>query len=283
MGVEMPWFPDFTSAVELVRRQTRTAGQADPVSQFFAALDEGDTRLLETVWPGEVVIYDPRAGEIRGHRELKGFVRRNQAWLAERHARIETVASTVVSGRAVVELLAHLIDDGQELAWPVAVVAESPDDRSVIFRTYCSQWPVDGRRHLRSPILSPGPAHPGDVVGDYQHALREGDVDAVMRTFGPDGYFREPIGPHFTHRGDGELRSLFEMWFGAGGGIELEHCTVTDDGVRCALEYNCVRWGCHDLPPQAGLGVYERGEDGLLAAVRIYDDIEAPIGVSSVQ
>ena len=52
---------------------------------------------------------------------------------------------------------------------------------------------------------------------------------------------------------------------------------MTDDGVRCALEYNCVRWGSHDLPPQAGIGVYERGPDGLLAAARVYDDIEAPV------
>ena len=51
---------------------------------------------------------------------------------------------------------------------------------------------------------------------------------------------------------------------------------MTDDGVRCALEYNCVRWGSHDLEPQAGLGVYERDLDGLLAAARVYDDIEAP-------
>jgi hypothetical protein len=35
----------------------------------------------------------------------------------------------------------------------VAVVAESSDDLSMVFRTYCSQWPVDGRRHLRPPIL----------------------------------------------------------------------------------------------------------------------------------
>lgn len=33
---------------------------------------------------------------------------------------------------------------------------------------------------------------------------------------------------------------------------------MTDDGVRCALEYDCVRRGRHDLPPQAGIGVYER-------------------------
>jgi ketosteroid isomerase-like protein len=279
----MPWFPDFVGAVELARLQTRTAGQADPVAQYFTALNEGDTRALETVWPGEVVIYDPRAGEIRGHRQLRRFVHQNQAWLAERHAQIETVASTVVGGRAVVELLAHLAPDGQtgdgqDIAWPVAVVAESPDDQSVVFRTYCSQWPVDGRRHLRPPILKPADAQPGDVVGRYHAALGAGDTGAIVSTFEPDGYFREPIGPHYTHRGTPELRSFFTTWFSAGGGIALQPCAMTDDGVRCALEYNCVRWGRHDLPPQAGIGVYERGPDGMLAAARIYDDIEPPVG-----
>jgi ketosteroid isomerase-like protein len=276
MGVEMPWFPDFVNAVELARSQTRAAGLADPVSAYFDALNKGDTHVLETVWPGEVVIYDPRAGEIRGHRQLRKFVRTNQSFLAERHARIETVASTVVGGRAVVELLAHLAGDGPTVAWPVAVVAESPDDLSVVFRTYCSQWPVDGYRHLRPPILGTGDAHPGDVVGRYQAASAAGDAEAIVDTFAPDGYVREPIGPHDTHRGTPELRSFFTTRFSAGGGIGLQNCVVTDDGVRCALEYNCVRWGSHDLPAQAGIGVYERSPDGLLAAVRIYDDIEAP-------
>src|ERR1700745_1913133 len=109
-GVAMPWFPDFVSAVELARKQTRAAGQADPVGQYFSALSRGDTHVLENAWPGEVVGYDPRAGELRP------CVSRNQAWLPEHHARIETVASTSSGGRAVVELLAHLDGDGQPLA-----------------------------------------------------------------------------------------------------------------------------------------------------------------------
>jgi ketosteroid isomerase-like protein len=271
----MPWFPDFVNAAELARRQTRADGQADPVGQYFAALTDGDAGALEKVWPGEVVVYDPRAGEIRGHRDLRRFVRRNQAWLAERRARVETVAATGADGRAVVELLAHLADDeGRELAWPVAVVAESPDDRSVVFRTYCSQVPVDGRRHLRPPILRPGAAEPGDVVRRYRAALEAGDTEAIVSTFAPDGYLREPIAPHGTHRGTDELRAFFNRCFSAGGGIDQQHCVVTDDGRRCAVEYNCVSWGGRDLPPQAGIGVYERGPDGLLAAVRIYDDID---------
>ena len=275
----MPWFPDFAGAVELARRQTRAAGQADPVAQYFTALNNGDTHPLEDVWPGEVVVYDPRAGEIRGHRQLRRFVSHNLSWLAGLHARAETVACTVVGGRAVVELLAHLDHHGRELVWPVAVVAESPDDLSVVFRTYCSQWPVDERRHLRPPVLKPGPAHPGDVVGRYQDGLAAGDTEAVVSTFAPDGYFRGPFGPHYAHRGTDELRSFFTRCFSAGGGIALQHCAVTDDGVRCALEYNCVRWGSHNLPPQAGLGVYERGPDGLLAAARAYDDVVPPAGL----
>ena len=160
----------------------------------------------------------------------------------------------------MVELLAHLVDDGRELAWPVAVVAEVPDDRSLVFRTYCSQWPVDGRRHVRPPILIPGDARPGDVVGRYQAALEAGDAEAIVNTFASDGHLREPIaGPRHTRRGTRELRSFFARCFRAGGGIGLQHCAVTDDGVRWAVEYNCVRWGSHDLQPQAGIGVYERG------------------------
>jgi ketosteroid isomerase-like protein len=273
----MPWFPDFVSAVELARSQTRAAGQADPVAQHLTALSRGDTHVLETVWPGEVVIYDPRAGEIRGHKQVRRFISDNLSWLAALHASTETVASTVVGDRAVVELLARMDHDGGQRAWPVAIVAESPDDRSVVFRTYCSQWPLDERRHVRPPILKPGTARPGDVVGRYEAALAAGDTEAVVSTFAPDGYFRGSFGPQYAHRGTAELRSFYASCFSAGGGIGLENCAVTDDGVRCALEYNCIRWGSHDLPPQAGLGVYERGPDGLIAAVRVYDDVEAPV------
>ena len=109
----MPWFPDFVGAVELVRRQTRAEGEADPVRAYLDALNNGDSRALQDSWPGEVVVYDPRAGEVHGQRQLRQFVHRNQVWLAERNARIETVAATCVNGRAVVELLAHLTDDGR--------------------------------------------------------------------------------------------------------------------------------------------------------------------------
>lgn len=274
----MPWFPDFVGAIELARQQTRSRGQADPVAEYFSVLQDGTIHDLETAWPGEVVIYDPRAGEVRGHHQLRKFVRDNRSRLARLHATIETVASTRVGKRAVVELVAHLADSGgQAVSWPIAVVAESPDELSVVFRTYCSQYPVDGRRHLRPPVLRSGAAHPGDVVARYLDALEAGDAEAIVGTFEPDGYVREPIGPRATHRGIPALRTYFNECFSAGGGIHIEGCSVTDDGTRCAMEFNCVRWGAHDLAPQAGIGVFERGRDGLLHSARLYDDIEAPV------
>jgi hypothetical protein len=275
----MPWFPDFVGALELARRQVRAEGRIDPVGQYVAALTDGTVRGLETAWPGEVVVHDPYSGTVRGHRQLRQFVRRSRARLAARRA-LERVAATSVRGRAVVELLVHLRGDGPDVDWPVAVVAESPDDRSAVFRTYCSQRPVDGRCHLRPPILGPGAERPGDVAGRYQAAIRAGDVEATVAAFAPDGYYRGPLGLPATHRGTRELRSFFTGYFGAGGGMVLEHCAVTDDGVRCALEYNCVRWGGHDMAPQAGICMHERGADELLAAVRVYDDVEAPAAVT---
>src|SRR5947209_9527398 len=119
----MPWFPDFVSAVELSRHQARVDALTEPVTQYWAALDEGSVADLETAWPGQLVIHDPRQGVLRGHRQVRRFILDNKAWREERHARSETVASTASGSRAVVEFLAHLDDStGREVSWPLAVV-----------------------------------------------------------------------------------------------------------------------------------------------------------------
>jgi hypothetical protein len=119
------------------------------------------------------------------------------------------------------------------------------------------------------------------VVGDYQAALAAGDVDAIVAAFEPDGYAREPAGAEYVHRGTDGLRAFYELLFSNDGGIPLEHCALIDDGCACALEYNVVRWGRAELPPQAGVAAYVRGESGKLAAARIYDDVDPPLRASA--
>ena len=215
----MPWVPDFVAAVELARQQTRAAGNADPVGQYVAAVNRGDTHDLETVWSGQVVVYDARAGVVKGHRHLRQFVMHSQSLLAE---------------RAVVEVLVHLVHDGQAQVWPVAVVAESRDQDSVEFRSYLSQWILDGRHHVRPAILKPGAGHPDDVVGRYLEALEVGDTEAVVRTFARDGYYREPIGPPFSYRGPGELRAFFGRCFARAAACTAPWSTTASAGAATA-------------------------------------------------
>ncbi len=114
-------------------------------------------------------------------------------------------------------------------------------------------------------------------MAECQRALAAGDVDAIMATFEPDGYAREPAGREFVHRGRDDLHALYEWFFSNGGGIELEHCALVHDGRACALEYNVVRWGQTELPPEAGVAVYVQGESSKIAAARIYDDADPPL------
>lgn len=271
----MPWLPEINLALERARRAQVRSALTDPVGAFIWAVEGGDPGGIEGAWPVDVVVHDPRDGRIAGHQQFKQFVKTSTAWLTERQARAEPVATTTANGRIVVELLAHTVQDARRIDWPFAAVAEpSADGQAIQLRSDYSQWPLTGRHHQRDPILPAEADHPGDVVAEYQAALAAGD--AIVAAFEPDGYFREPSGPQYSVHGTQALRE-FSRFFSAGGGIGLEHCTVTDDGTRCALEYNCLRWGSVDLSPQAGVAVYERGASGRLAAARVYDDVQAPV------
>jgi len=270
----MPWFPDFVGAAELARRQSLPYDPDDPVKRYLTALSDGSPHALEVSWPGRIVVQDPRAGVVTGHRDLRRFVTTNQEWLQARRARIETVSSIAEGPRAVVELLARLEIAGTPVDWPVAVVAEAADRYSLHLRTYCSQLVVDGRRHRRAPVLGSGAVQPEGVVGRHLDALVAGDVDGVVATFAEDGYLREAVGGPDVHRGSEELHSFYSRVLSAGE-VSLECCQITDDGVRCAVEYNEVSAG-RAGSPQAGLAVFERTGDGRLAGVRCYDDIELP-------
>jgi len=113
------------------------------------------------------------------------------------------------------------------------------------------------------------------VIERYHEMLAAADVPGMLKQFDDNGLVREPIGDREVHRGRNELLRFFDRLF-ASGGMSLERCSLTDDGASCALEYNLTAWGSIQLPHQAGIAIYERSRAGLLAAVRLYDEVERP-------
>jgi hypothetical protein len=281
----MPWMPEVFTAplaearrVE-ARREEDAASVNDAVAYYEGIIVNEPEALVRSFAARQPVLDDPRVGYVEGARQLRAFVNGTAEWLRERDAVVENVALTRTPTRTVEEVVLHLLsEDGGRVELPVAIVADRNPDRTLkAIRVYHSMWPLTGEHAVRPPLLPEDPRlHAEGAPGIYQRALAEGDLAGIVGIFEPEGYAREPSGGAYLYRGAEVLRELYAHLFANGGGIGLEHYTLTDDGVRCAIEYNCVQWGVTEILPQAGVAIYERGNGGLLAAARIYDDVEPP-------
>ena len=210
---------------------------------------------------------------------LDAFVAERHAWLAARAARLTPGPITRAAGRTVVEAVLHLHHEGRDVDLPIAVVGDDAPDgrRARAARLSFASGRSKATTGSAPPLLRRDPAAlTTGAVAEYQRALAAGDVDAIVATFEPDGYFREPSGEPWVHRGPAELRKFMTQILAAGG-IGIEHATVTDDGKTCAIEFNAVRFGKRAITPQAGLAIYERGPTGRLRAARIYDDVNVEV------
>ena len=207
------------------------------------------------------------------------FVGNSHRALAERGARVEHVATTVTASGATEECVLTLVRPGYAAVLPVAIASDtSPGALLESIRIYHSLWPLVGFHLVRTPILPVMSALVlPDVVGRYHDCLARGDLSGILAQFAPEGELREASGELPRHRGREALRRCFTVLFSNGGGIGLEHCSVTR-----ALEYVVTGWGRSSLPHQAAASVFERAGDGLLAAVRLYDDIERPVPVRPI-
>jgi hypothetical protein len=280
----MPWIPELFSTPVLARLLERRQQEKFETVPYFDGLMAGETDALIKSFAGEPEVHHPVRGRIRGTRAFEAFVAETNAWLTQNNVSVEEVEHVAIDrGGGFGEMVLHFDGEVGRGQLPVAIVADrGSDGRLDELRIYSSNWPLTGRHATRTPLLQGDPdLQASDVVGDYQRALAAGDVDGILATFEPDGYAREPAGGDHVHRGPDGLRAFYGSLFSNGGGIPLEHCGLVDDGRACALEYNVVRWGRTELPPQAGVAVYVRGESGRLAAARIYDDVDPPPAIET--
>jgi hypothetical protein len=279
----MPWLPELFSAPALEALRQKQRRDEVVFVPFFDGLLAGEFDALVNSFAGEPEVHHPVRGRIRGKRAFEAYYSEMNRWLGQRDVSVEDVELVITKPRGFEEVVLHLEGETGRVDLPVAIVADHRSEGLIDeLRIYFSSWPLTGRHANRPPLLQPDPKlRESDVVGEYQRALGAGDVDAIVAAFEPDGYAREPAGGEHVHRGQDGLRAFYDELFSNGGGIPLEHCSLMDNGARAILEYNVVRWGRTELTPQAGVAVYERGENGKLAAARIYDDVDPPLGAAS--
>jgi len=253
---------------------------AHPVARYVPLLIAGDEQGLRDLFRGPPRVNDPHVGWVDESR-FDQFVENSHQGLRERSATVEHITTTATGGGATEECVLHMERSGDAVSLPVAIASDtSPDARLDSIRIYHSMWPLIGLHLVRAPVVPVLAALPlPDVVGRYHDCLARGDVAGVLAQFAPEGGLCEPGGALNVHRGATELRRFFTVLFSNGGSVGVELCAVADEGASCALEYVVTTWGRSALAHQAAAAVYERADTGLLAEVRMYDDVERPFDV----
>ena len=251
---------------------------AHPVARYIPLLIEGDEVGLRALFDGAPRVNDPHLGWVEEER-FDQFVENSHQGLQERNASVEHVSTTATTSGATEECVLRLVRYGNAVSLPVAIASDTaPDAQLESIRIYHSMWPLVGFHLVRGPILPTVTefALP-DVIGRYHDCLARGDAAGIVQQFAPSGGLREARGSLEVHRGPTALLRFFNVLFANGGGLGVEHCAIADEGASCALEYVVTNWGRSSLPHQAAAAVYERADTGLLAEVRMYDDVENPL------
>ncbi len=222
-------------------------------------------------------IDDPIFGRASGSPALERMLAEIGGWLVRHKATYARGPVTVGVDRDVTEGALTLDNEGRHVTVPIAVVTERRPSREVELRVYYSTRPLNGTSAARSPVMAPndGLILPPPVQR-HVDALKRGEPGALVGTFDSTGAIRESNGER--HAGEQGLRAFYERLFGGAansGGVEVLKAGAADDGRTFALEYTLVRSGGRDVPPQAGLALYERSDTGLIRELRVYDDSES--------
>ena len=136
---------------------------------------------------------------------------------------------------------------------------------------FSAKYVAELSQHRRSPL----------VAVPFFDGVTSGEVEALVGSFAGEPELHHPVRGRV--KGHAAFRRFIETMSEE---LRAGACTVEDVDLvvtphrtveEVVLRYNVVRWGVTDLPPEAGVAVYVRGQSGLLSAARIYDDSNPPL------
>ena len=268
---------------------------ASPELRFIKAACEKDADKAlalfreKKLFGGVPPAVDAPYGRFEG---LAGIRRFAEGWLGAfraESAEVVPVAQTRANGRAVTEMEVHFVSDGMIDQVPMFVVGDlRTADTLDEVRIYCHHTFVPGLQAYRKPIFPSAHLEMGDpglltgAVREYYEALHHVpsvDVDRILGAMGDGcrfGGYEPPKpdrAPAVTREG---LRREYEhMQSYIPRCVGMRYATIVDDGKTCVIEWVHIvsRAGQEERNRIAlsGIAAYERGEDGLLTAIRISD------------
>ena len=202
---------------------------------------------------------------------------RDTGWAIEKsvHLRTTDAGSRVISE----DIIFAESPSGEKIEWPISIVAcEMPNSDSIELFIYYTIWPII-KKHTKRPVIFEQPqldTVPSPVLQAYHEYLTTSNLEGVREVMTADAYIRESSGPPYAHLGITNVIKYFGGLFKDGAPL-MRSERITSDGRCTFLEFTVVGWNDKEWPEsdhQAGAGIWELNSDGLLSAVRVYDDIE---------
>jgi hypothetical protein len=233
--------------------------------------------------PRRVVRRRPRAARprTRAHRGRAGeaFVTEMNAWLAQRNASVEDVHYVITEPCGFEEVVLHLQGETGRVDLPAAILADHKAGGS----TSCGSTQAAGRSQAALRTAHPC-CHPTRRYGCPMCGRVSARALGRRRRYGRGelrtGRLRSrargwPVHPHRPRRPARLLRAfVLERRRHSPGALRTRRRL----GARARWSTTSCAGTRTDLPPQAGVAVYVRGKSGKLAAARIYDDADPPLG-----
>lgn len=244
---------------------------SDQLCQLYEYFLSGAVEKVAELFAGGPNLDTPKFGVVDRYPALQRCVQIEQEFLTSRNAVPKVINQIDTPERSVVEFAVAL--DVLDNPLPVAVFGNCAGDGFGALRTYHNTSVYNGHFTARPQLLAVATPPVPPVIRDYFQAVYQApSVERVMSVYAEDQVMVAPSGA--WRQGKDEIRPVYERFL-KDGRIALHHCTETDNGASCAIEWACDQWGRRYPALESGCAIYDYAGEKLFAA-RIYDDLKPP-------